>query len=231
MRAIPIQRTSSGVEAIDALLGGLERGETHLVHGSESAAALCGLRFLVEGLRSGERVGLVTTLTIEELVPAFNRLGRNCLADVYEGKLAIVRSAPDLNRRLAVLPGLASVLIELECSLGDTIPDRVVFQGVEGLFRSNQRAARVREFAEWTRSLGSTTLLIARNDSSALADALRPIVRHSFRFEARISGGQSIQFMIVEKRSPATAALIDVDHSKGISLIDSNRKQQSEVQE
>jgi KaiC/GvpD/RAD55 family RecA-like ATPase len=230
MRAIPIQRTCSGIEAIDVLLGGLERGAAHFVHGLEPAAALCGFRFLVEGLRSGERVGLVTPLPIGEVVRAFDRLGRDCLADMYEGKLAVVRTSPDLNRRLAVLPGLASVLIELECSLGDSIPDRVVFQSVEGLFRTNERAARVREFGEWTRSLSSTTLLIADSASSTLADALRPVVRHSFRFEGKISAGRMTQFMIVEKGSPATAALIDVDHRRGISLIYSNRQQQSEVQ-
>ena len=40
-----------GIEPVDELLGGLERGQLYLVHGEAAGKSLFGIKFLIEGLK------------------------------------------------------------------------------------------------------------------------------------------------------------------------------------
>ena len=225
MRAIPIKRTNSGIEPIDRLLGGLQVGKPYLVHGDAVSASLCGTQFLVEGLKHGESVGLVTGQPMSAVVEAFARFGHPCLEEIYDGKLAVVRSGDDLSRKVSGLPGLASVLIELECVLGDRLPDRLVVEAIGDLIgEESELESRAHELASWAACLGSTSLLLAAENAAQAVSALRPLVAESFRFEVKRSGGMPTHFLILEKKTPSTAALIQVSPNRGILMISPDSK-------
>src|SRR5262245_42162311 len=50
LRAMPPRTIRSGVDPVDTLLGGLERGHVYLTHGDASGKSLFGVEFLIEGL-------------------------------------------------------------------------------------------------------------------------------------------------------------------------------------
>ena len=86
----------SGIEPVDELMGGLERGALYLVHGEASGKSLFGIKFLIEGLKHGENGALVIRYSPEDAVRRFARLGYDCLEDVYSGRLVILEYSDDI---------------------------------------------------------------------------------------------------------------------------------------
>ena len=99
---------TSGIEPVDKLLGGLESGHTYLAHGDASGKSLFGIKFLVEGLKRGEKAALVIRTSHEDAVRRFARLGYDCLNDVHEGRLLILESSGDFLSPSLQIPVLAS---------------------------------------------------------------------------------------------------------------------------
>src|SRR6266850_6667519 len=123
----------SGIEPVDELLGGLERGQLYLVHGDAFGKSLFGIKFLIEGLKQGENGALVIRYSPEDAVRRFARLGYDCLEDVYSGRLVILEYSNEIIQQIARLRALSPVLRELEWLLGETKPQRLVFDPVTNL--------------------------------------------------------------------------------------------------
>ncbi|HKP87686.1 MAG TPA: ATPase domain-containing protein, partial [Blastocatellia bacterium] len=166
----------SGIEPVDKLLGGLESGQLYLVHGEASGKSLFGIKFLIEGLKRGENGALVIRHSREDVVRRFARLGYDCLEDVYSGRLLMLEYSGDIIQQIARLRQITPVLRELEWLLGETRPDRVIFDPVTSLVvgESGKLEPRVREFAEWARSFGATSVLIANGDKEDVIESFRP---------------------------------------------------------
>lgn len=211
----------SGIEPVDELMGGLDRGELYLVHGEASGKSLFGIKFLIEGLKRGENGALVIRYSPEDAVRRFARLGYDCLEDVYSGRLVILEYSDDIIQKIGKLRELTPVLRELEWLLGETRPERLIFDpltsvlaGVEGNLESPAR-----EFAEWARSFGATVVLIAKDSNQEIIRCFEPLVAESFRFDVRESGDRASRFIAFEK-SPAIAdQAIEVDPSRGVFLL------------
>src|SRR6185295_4058948 len=112
--AAQVQRTPSGIEPVDALMGGLESGGLYLVHGEASAKSLFGTAFLIEGLKRGEQCAFIVRGAPEDAVRRFARLGFDCLEDVYSGRLVILEYSDDIVQKIGKLRQLTPVLRELE---------------------------------------------------------------------------------------------------------------------
>lgn len=211
----------SGIEPVDKLLGGLERGQPYLVHGEASGKSLFGIKFLIEGLKRGENGALVIRYSPEDAVRRFARLGYDCLEDVYSGRLVILEYSDDIIQQIARLRQLTPVLRELEWLLGETKPERIIFDPVTNLVVSDsgKLEPRVREFAEWSRSFGATVVLIANGDREEVVESFRPLVRESFRFEVKENGERATRFMAFEKSTAIADQAIEVDPSRGVFLL------------
>ena len=213
------KRTPSGIEPVDALMGGLESGELYLVHGEASAKSLFGIAFLIEGLKRGEQCAFIVRGAPEDAVRRFARLGFDCLEDVYSGRLVILESSRTMSDRVARGGQLAPALRELEWLLGETRPCRLVFDPVTSYVAGAQPLEdRAAEFALWTKSLGGTSLLIASDSDPEITRLLKPDVLESFRFDLREAGNRSTRFLAFEKSLTLSAQAIDVDPSRGIFL-------------
>ena len=211
----------SGIEPVDELLGGLEQGELYLVHGEASGKSLFGIKFLIEGLKQSENGALVIRYSPEDAVRRFARLGYDCLDDVYSGRLVILEYSDDIIQKMGKLRELTPVLRELEWLLGETKPERLVFDpvtsvltGVDGDFEKHAR-----EFAEWARSFGATVALIGHESSPEILKSLGPLVAESFRFDFRESGSRASRFIAFEKSSNIPDQAIEIDPSRGVFLL------------
>ena len=214
----------SGIEPVDELLGGLERGELYLVHGEASGKSLFGIKFLIEGLKQSENCALVIRYSPEDAVRRFARLGYDCLDDVYSGRLVILEYSDDIIQKIGKLHELTPVLRELEWLLGETNPKRLVFDpvtsvlpGAEGDFD-----LRAREFAEWARSFGATVALIGNESSQEIVKSFQPLVAESIRFDFRKAGDRASRFIAFEKSSTIPDQAIEVDPSRGVFLLGSS---------
>ena len=214
----------SGIEPVDKLLGGLESGQLYLVHGEASGKSLFGIKFLIEGLKRGENGALVIRYSPEDAVRRFARLGYDCLEDVYSGRLVILEYSDDIIQQIARLRELTPVLRELEWLLGETRPERLIYDPVTSLVasESGNLEPRVREFSEWARSFGATVVLIAngeKENKENVVDAFRPLVAESFRFEVKEAAERATRFIAFEKSSTIPDQAIEVDPSRGVFLL------------
>ncbi|HYV04602.1 MAG TPA: ATPase domain-containing protein, partial [Blastocatellia bacterium] len=217
--AAQVQRTPSGIEPVDALMGGLESGGLYLVHGEASAKSLFGTAFLIEGLKRGEQCAFIVRGAPEDAVRRFARLGFDCLEDVYSGRLVILESSRTMADRVARGGQLAPALRELEWLLGETRPCRLVFDPVTSYVAGGHPLEdRVAEFVSWTKSLGGTSLLIASDSNPEVTRLLKPDVLESFCFDLGEAGNRSTQFLAFEKSHTVAARAIEVDPSRGIFL-------------
>jgi DNA-binding response OmpR family regulator/KaiC/GvpD/RAD55 family RecA-like ATPase len=212
----------SGIEPVDKLLGGLESGQLYLVHGEAAGKSLFGIKFLIEGLKRGEHGALVIRYSPEDAVRRFARLGYDCLEDVYSGRLVILEYSDDIIQQVSRLRELTPVLRELEWLLGETKPQRLIFDPVTSLVTGvGNLQSRVAEFTEWARSFGATVVFIA-NGEPDIVDAVKPHTVDVFRFEVKDVGDRAARFIAFEKSAIADQA-IEVDPSRGIFLLDRGR--------
>ena len=211
----------SGIEPVDELLGGLECGQLYLVHGDASGKSLFGIKFLIEGLKQGKSGALVIRYSPEDAVRRFARLGYDCLEDVYSGRLVILEYSDDIIQKIGKLRELTPVLRELEWLLGETRPERLVFDPVASVLAGAEGnlETRAREFAEWARSFGATVVLIANESNYEIIKSFEPFVAESFRFDVREVGERADRFIAFEKSSAIPDQAIEVDPSRGVFLL------------
>ena len=211
----------SGIQPIDQIMGGLESGQSYLVHGDAPGTSLSGITFLTEGLKRGEQCGLFVDCSPGDAVMRFARVGYDCMESVLSGRLVILEYSDELAEQVARPGKLTAALRELEWLLGETRPRRLVFDPVTSIVAGEhaQLEARAAEFAEWTKSLGGLALLIARDCNSEVTRLLQPHVAESFRFEVRETAGRATEFIVFEKSLTLPDQAIEVA-SRGVFLSD-----------
>ena len=212
----------SGVEPIDTLLGGLERGNLYLTHGDAAGKSLFGIQFLIEGLKRGQRGVLVTPHLREDALRRFARLGCDCLEDIQTGGLVLFRYSHDIAEQVLQLSHLEPFLREIEPILDKSSPERIVFDPVNSLLVGRTQddvAARANELAVWVKSFGATVVLVASGENCGVLESLTPSLKESFRFDVREICDRVVRFITFEKSSCIPDQAVRVDPSRGISLL------------
>lgn len=210
----------SGIEPVDKLMGGLQNGQLYLVHGEASGKSLFGIKFLIEGLKRGENGALVIRYSPEDAVRRFARLGYDCLEDVYSGRLVILEYSDDIIQQISRLRELTPVLRELEWLLGETKPQRLIFDPFTSLVAGEgDLRSRVREFTDWASSFGATVIFIA-NGGDEVVEGIKPHTAEVFRFEVREIEEHATRFVVFEKSPAIPDHAIEVDPSRGIFLLE-----------
>ncbi|HXU10203.1 MAG TPA: response regulator [Blastocatellia bacterium] len=214
---------ASGIEPVDELMGGLEFGQLYLAHGEAAGKSLFGIKFLIEGLKRNENGALVIRYSPEDAVRRFARLGYDCLEDVYSGRLVILEYSDDIIQKIGKLRELTPVLRELEWLLGETRPERLVFDPVTSVLTGTEGsfASRANEFGDWARSFGATVVLTADESNREVLDSFEPLVAESFRFDLRELGDHTGRFIAFEKSLTISDQAIEVDPSRGVFLLGS----------
>ena len=228
MQAQPGKKINSGIEPVDELMSGLDHGQLYLVHGEASGKSLFGIKFLIEGLKQGKNGALVIRYSPEDAVRRFARLGYDCLEDVYSGRLVILEYSDDISQKIGKLRELTPLLRELEWLLGETKPERLIFDPVASVLAgaSGNIQSRASEFAEWARSFGATVVLIASESNPEIIESFQPLVAESFRFDVREVGERAARFLAFEKSTIPDQA-IEVDPSRGVFLLGSSYSTES----
>jgi len=212
---------ASGVEPVDKLLGGLERGQLFLAHGESSGKSLFGLQFLIEGLKNRKASALITPNSLDSAIKRFSRLGYKCENDLRTGVLVTCRYPHDTAEQVKQYGHLAPLLHELEPHLSQCAPHRIVFDPIDTLLAGDPDniEARVSEFAVWIRSFGATVVLVANGENPEVMEGLTPLVKESFRFEVRESVDRVVRYVAFEKSPEIEDQSVRVDPSRGITML------------
>lgn len=120
---------STGVPMLDARLGSLVPGRHYLFTGSPGAGKTTfALHFIVEGLRVGQRCGILTQDAPEDLLAHGDYLGHDLRPAVADGRLVVLQFRMDFLRRYSRLMSPELVYEELAemLSEGGERPGRLV---------------------------------------------------------------------------------------------------------
>lgn len=212
----------TGVQPVDELLGGVDRGQIYLVRGDSAGKSLFGLQFIIEGLNVGDDCALVIPYSPEDAVRRFARLGYDCREDLESGLLVIIQYPRDTAELLPQQSEPASLLPELESMLSETPRARLVFDPLTTWLagEENELKTRARAFTAWVRSLDAAVVLIANENDIEIVEDLMPLVKESFRFGVKEDRGRVIRNLIFEKSPNVPDQAIRVDPCRGIYLLD-----------
>jgi KaiC/GvpD/RAD55 family RecA-like ATPase len=213
----------SGVEPVDKLLGGLERGHLYLTRGDAAGKSLFGVEFLIEGLKRGQHGALITPQRREDTVRRFARFGYDCLKDILSGALVLFTYSHEIVDQIQRGPHLLPLFEELGPLLDESAPERIVFDPVDNLLsgaKHDDVITHANQLEAWVRSFGATVVLVANEENDGVIESLLPSVRDSFRFEVRESFDRVVRFMAFEKSPSIPDQAVRVDPSRGISLLD-----------
>jgi KaiC/GvpD/RAD55 family RecA-like ATPase len=217
---------ASGVEPVDRLLGGLERGHSYLTHGDASGKSLFGVEFLIEGLKRGQPGALITPQRTEDALRRFARVGYDCSDDLGSGALVIFTYSNDIVEQIRQRLDLEPLLLELGPVLDESSPERIVFDPVDHLMAGADQAGaaeRAHQLAAWVRSFGATIVLVSNDENRAVIESLTPSVRDAFRFEVRESLDRVVRYIVFEKSPSIPDQAVRVDPSRGISLLENQQ--------
>src|SRR5690348_3253069 len=202
----------SGIVSIDEICGGFRPRRSYLLTGGAGAGKTTHvLQFLNQGLRSGEKVFIVTHATREDLFSQAGNLGIQLREAVREDRALVVRYRSDFARRLARAGTTDHALGDLRRMISEHRPRRFAIDPFAPLLEDGSAspvaAAALAELLELSQA---TTLLTYSEDLASGYDRrVEPLVQAAagvFRITRDERGGRALE--VVSLRHPASAVVI-----------------------
>ena len=154
----------TGLEALDALAGGLADDRVYLLHGPNGGGkTTLALQFIYKGLLAGEEAAIVTRRPARAIFDHGRAFGFDLESFAQDGNLAIVEYLPKVVENSIRLRDEARLFQELLAVLDESEPRRIVFDPLTPLLTTGSAAAsifRARTLVESLASMGTCTLLL-----------------------------------------------------------------------
>ncbi|MFM7199899.1 MAG: ATPase domain-containing protein [Myxococcota bacterium] len=191
-----------GLEPLDAQIQGFIRDKLYLLYGPQSALKTAlALTFMWEGLKSDRGVVYVTSQDPEALLLQADRLGYNLRPYLRQDQLTLLTYLPRLSQQVALLTDYRRVTQELRRMAGDQPLERVIFDPVELLVASDNRAMTVpatRLLIDALKGLGVTTLCLVDEaddpQTQALLKEFEFLSFGAFQLDPPHEGAQTLHF-------------------------------------
>jgi KaiC/GvpD/RAD55 family RecA-like ATPase/DNA-binding response OmpR family regulator len=170
----------SGIVPIDELCGGFRPRSTYLLTGGAGAGkSTCSLHFANQGLRSGEKIAMLTHASCDDLLAHADHLGIDLRLALREERALIVRYRSDFARRLARAGSADPMLTDLRRLLVEFRPRRIVIDTFAPLIEDGSSSPlAASSLAELLETSQSTALLTYPDDLSGGYDRrLEPLVQ------------------------------------------------------
>lgn len=154
----------TGLEALDALAGGLADDRVYLLHGPNGGGkTTLALQFLYKGLLAGDEAAIVTRRPARAVFDHGRAFGFDLEAFAGDGKLAVVEYLPKVVENSIRLRDENRMFQELLTVLDESEPRRIVFDPLTPLLTTGSAAAsifRARTLIESLTTMGACTLLL-----------------------------------------------------------------------
>jgi CheY-like chemotaxis protein len=153
----------TGIQPLDARVGGLRAGGTYLLGGLPGSGRLAALlQFLAEGLGEG-RVGLVTTAPRGRIFEEAAHWGFDLEPAWRDGRLALLSYQPEFQRRLASAADPGEVLEEMQDLLGPDVRRLALYPAVP-LWEARSGTTLESHVVGWLDAHPATTLAAVGGD-------------------------------------------------------------------
>lgn len=170
----------SGIVPIDELCEGIRPRSTYVITGGAGAGKTTyALQFLDQGLRSGERVVMLTHATREVLFAHAEHLGVKLRPALRDGRAVVLRYRSDFALRIARAGTAARVFDELRELVSERRPARIVLDTFAPLLDDGSSSAvAATTLVELLERSQATALLTYSDDLGARYDRrLEPLVQ------------------------------------------------------
>jgi KaiC/GvpD/RAD55 family RecA-like ATPase len=144
---------STGIEALDARLGGLFPGRDYLLWGPAGAGKTsAALHLLGAGLEEGEISAILTQDDPADLLAHAEHIGYEFRPAMEQDRLRLLKFRLDFQRNYSRLFDAAAVIRELEELLAEPLPDRLVIDSIypflDGSHGSGEMLEALSDFLE-----------------------------------------------------------------------------------
>lgn len=203
-----VVKIPTGIEPVDRVLGGLERGQCHYLFGSQAAGrGIAAVHFMIRGLQNKERVVFITRSSGPEVVERMSQMGYDYSTDVRTEQFIILEYTDDIVEQIQNLTDFDAVIRELEALLSQRKPSRLVFDPISYLFVSkaggNSRS-KIRKFCDWLSGFGPTTLIAGgEDDPDDVISALHDCCQTTLRVNRKTFGTQEVNELSFVRTSAA----------------------------
>lgn len=154
----------TGLEALDAIAGGLADDRVYLLHGPNGGGkTTLALQFLYKGLLLGQEAAIITRRPARAIFDHGRAFGFDLKAFCKDGKLAIIEYLPKVVENSIRLRDEERLFQELLSVLDESEPKRIIFDPLTPLLTTGSASAsvfRARTLIESLGSLKATTLLL-----------------------------------------------------------------------
>ena len=154
----------TGLEALDAVAGGLTDDRVYLLHGPNGGGkTTLALQFLYKGLQAGEEAAIVTRRPARAIFDHGRAFGFDLEAHARDGNFVIIEYLPKVVENSIRLRDEDRMFQELQAVLDDAHPRRLVFDPLTPLLTTGSAAAsvfRARTLIESLASLRACTALL-----------------------------------------------------------------------
>lgn len=165
-----VVKIPTGIEPIDRVLGGFERGRCHYLFGEQPAGrGVAAVHFMIRGLQNKERVVFITRSSGPEVVERMSQMGYDYSTDVRTEQFIILEYTDEIVEQIQSLADFDAVIRELEALLSQRKPARLVLDPIAYLFVSKSggsAAGKIRKFIDWLNAFGTTTLIAGGDDDT-----------------------------------------------------------------
>jgi KaiC/GvpD/RAD55 family RecA-like ATPase/DNA-binding response OmpR family regulator len=214
----------SGIAPLDARVGGLARGRSHVLCGAPGTGkSIACLEFLNAGLADGGTVALLTHDDPSDLLAQGEFLGLN-LADAFASdRFVLVRYQLDFARRFARAAEPDIAFAELRSMLGSAVPDRIAIDSITPIIEAGTASgACVAALLGFLDGLGATSLLTYPGELAGRYDRrLDPLAQRAaaiFHLATERDGTAKLGIQKIRYAAPSTAPISFVIRS-GVGIV------------
>ncbi len=210
----------SGIQPLDARIGGLREGELHILAGVPGSGRLVALlHFLHEGLSAGP-VGMVTAAPPARIFDEARHWGLPLEEAWKEGRFRLLTLREDFERRLTSSAEPSEVYEELGELLGPGIRRLAIYPGTP-LWDTRAGTSFASRFLQWIDGAGITTLATV---GARLDDSLSPATDWVLQSAAGIFtlevDEEGRHVLAIQRFSPAprdtSPLLLDLEKGRGL---------------
>ncbi len=224
------QRISSGLDFLDAAIGGLYSNRVYLLRGpAQSGRTTMMLQFLMDGLENGENTMMISSDRIENVILKAETMGLSLEGAILENRLILMEYPKEIGASDFQYSHIINLLGEIEQYIQHYHCTRLVFDTIIPLLSNQERTHLVNYIYSLLNSLEElnvTIMVTIGEPNSSIAQKITQLLEDavvgSFALSSfNTAAGTARQFNVlkmVEPVKPPMSFRVKIEYGVGLTL-------------